>query len=65
MAAIVLKACADVLGPYLTKTAIDKYLSARAGGHSFLDRFLSPQPTSRNRPDQRPVPERAAAGFPL
>ncbi len=44
MAAIILKACADVLGPYLTKTAIDKYLSAHAGGHSFLDRFLSPQP---------------------
>ena len=45
MAAIVLKAGADVLGPYLTKTAIDKYLSAHAGGgHSFLDRFLSPQP---------------------
>jgi ATP-binding cassette subfamily B protein len=45
LAAIVLKAGADVLGPYLTKTAIDKYLSAHAGGgHSFLDRFLSPQP---------------------
>jgi len=45
LAAIVLKAGADVLGPYLTKTAIDKYLSARAGGgSSFLDRFLSPQP---------------------
>jgi ATP-binding cassette subfamily B protein len=42
--AIVFKAGADVLGPYLTKTAIDKYLSAHAGGHSFLDRFLSPQP---------------------
>ncbi len=44
MAAIVLKAGADVLGPYLTKTAIDKYLSAHAGGHSFLDRYLSPEP---------------------
>jgi ATP-binding cassette subfamily B protein len=44
MAAIVLKAGVDVLGPFLTKTAIDKYLSARAGGHSFLDRFLSPKP---------------------
>jgi ATP-binding cassette subfamily B protein len=45
LAAIVLKAGADVLGPYLTKTAIDKYLSAHSGGgHSFLDRFLSPQP---------------------
>jgi ATP-binding cassette subfamily B protein len=45
MAAIVLKAGADVLGPYLTMTAIDKYLSARAGReHLFLDRYLSPQP---------------------
>ena len=44
LAAIVLKAGADVLGPYLTKTAIDKYLSANPGGHSFLDRFLSPHP---------------------
>jgi ATP-binding cassette subfamily B protein len=44
MAAIVLKACADVLGPYLTMTAIDKYLAARPGGHSFLDRFLSTDP---------------------
>jgi ATP-binding cassette, subfamily B, multidrug efflux pump len=44
LAAIILKAGTDVLGPYLMKTAIDKYLSARAGGHSFLDRWLSPQP---------------------
>jgi len=44
LGAIVLKAGVDVLGPFLTKTAIDKYLSSRAGGHSFLDRFLSPQP---------------------
>jgi ATP-binding cassette subfamily B protein len=44
LVAIVLKAGADVLGPFLTKTAIDKYLAARGGGHSFLDRFLSPQP---------------------
>jgi ATP-binding cassette subfamily B protein len=45
LAAIVLKAGADVLGPYLTMTAIDKYLTANAGGsHSFLDRFLSPEP---------------------
>ncbi len=44
LVAIVLKAVADVLGPYLTMTAIDKYLSAHPGGHSFLDRYLSPQP---------------------
>jgi ATP-binding cassette subfamily B protein len=45
LAAIVLKAGADVLGPYLTMTAIDKYLTANAGGsHSFMDRFLSPEP---------------------
>jgi len=45
LAAIVLKAGADVLGPYLTMTAIDKYLTANAGrDRSFLDRFLSPEP---------------------
>src|ERR1051325_3251175 len=40
---IVLKAGADVVGPYLTKTAIDKYLSSTAH-HSILDRFLSASP---------------------
>ncbi|MFI5111623.1 MAG: ABC transporter ATP-binding protein [Terriglobales bacterium] len=46
LAAIVLKSAADVVGPYLTKTAIDKYLAPTAarGGHGFLDRFLSSQP---------------------
>jgi ATP-binding cassette, subfamily B, multidrug efflux pump len=45
LAAIVLKAGADVLGPYLTKTAIDKYLSsASAQNHTFFDRFLSSRP---------------------
>src|SRR5438309_9536762 len=41
--AIVLKACADVLGPYLTKTAIDKYLSSTSHS-SLLDPFLSSRP---------------------
>ena len=41
LVSIVLKAGADVLGPFLTKTAIDKYLSSTAH-HSILDRFLSP-----------------------
>src|SRR5579859_7035838 len=40
---IILKAGADVMGPFLTKTAIDKYLSSTAH-HSILDRFLSPLP---------------------
>ncbi len=45
LVAIVLKACCDVLGPYLTKTAIDKYLSSNAGsGNSFLDPILSSKP---------------------
>ncbi len=45
LVAIVLKAVADVLGPYLTKVAIDKYLAHKPGaGHSFLDQFLSSQP---------------------
>ncbi|HEX8926050.1 MAG TPA: ABC transporter transmembrane domain-containing protein, partial [Terriglobales bacterium] len=43
--AILLKAGCDVLGPYLTKTAIDKYLAHTSGaGHSFLDRVLSSDP---------------------
>jgi ATP-binding cassette subfamily B multidrug efflux pump len=42
---IILKAIADVSLPYLTKTAIDKYLaSASLHNHSFLDRFLSSRP---------------------
>jgi ATP-binding cassette, subfamily B, multidrug efflux pump len=41
---IVLKAGADIMGPLLTKIAVDKYLASRAPTHSFLDRWLSPQP---------------------
>jgi ATP-binding cassette subfamily B multidrug efflux pump len=45
LVAIVLKASADVLGPFLTKTAIDKYLSsASAHNHTFLDGVLSSRP---------------------
>jgi len=44
LVAIVLKAGADVLGPYLTKTAIDKYLAHTAGTLGWLDRFLSAEP---------------------
>lgn len=43
LVSIILKAAADVTGPFLTKTAIDKYLSA-AAHHSLLDRFLSSRP---------------------
>jgi ATP-binding cassette, subfamily B, multidrug efflux pump len=44
--AILIKAGADVLGPYLTKVAIDKYLgSTRAGvRHPILDNWLSSRP---------------------
>ena len=44
LVAIVLKAGADVLGPYLTKVAIDKYLASHKEAHSLLDRWLSPRP---------------------
>ena len=44
LCAIVLKAGADVLGPYLTKVAIDKYLANKTEAHSLLDRYLSPTP---------------------
>lgn len=44
--AILLKAGADVFGPYLTKVAIDKYLasSRAASHHPFLDSWLSSRP---------------------
>ncbi len=44
LVSIALKAGADVLGPYLTKVAVDKYLAAHKEAHSLLDRFLSNQP---------------------
>ena len=42
--AIILKAGMDVLGPFLTKTAIDEYLTGPNRGHSVLDRWLSSSP---------------------
>src|ERR1700740_1377375 len=44
--AILVKAGADVLGPYLTKIAVDKYLAhaQTANRHSFLDSWLSSRP---------------------
>jgi len=44
LVAIVLKAGADVLGPYLTKVAVDKYMTHSPGAHSFLDPWLSSKP---------------------
>jgi ATP-binding cassette, subfamily B, multidrug efflux pump len=44
LAAIILKAGADVLGPYLVKVAIDKYLAVAPSTHSPLDRWLSTTP---------------------
>ncbi len=44
LVAIVLKSGADVLGPYLTKVAIDKYLANHTEAHSLLDPYLSRSP---------------------
>ena len=45
LGAIVLKAAADVLAPYLMMVAIDTYLAASAGrAHAYLEHFLSPLP---------------------
>ena len=46
IAAIIVKAGADVLGPYLTKVAVDKYLANAAAGnrHSPFDSWLSSRP---------------------
>jgi len=46
IAAIIVKAGSDVLGPYLTKVAVDKYLANAAAGnrHSPFDSWLSSRP---------------------
>jgi ATP-binding cassette, subfamily B, multidrug efflux pump len=41
LVSILLKAGADVLGPYLTKVVVDRYLAPVYGLHTPLDRFLS------------------------
>ena len=41
---IIFKAGLDVLGPFLTKTAIDKYLTHSTEQHFLLDRWLSSAP---------------------
>jgi ATP-binding cassette, subfamily B, multidrug efflux pump len=44
LGSIVIKSGADVLGPYLTKIAVDRYLVKVPGLRSPFDRFLSSQP---------------------
>jgi ATP-binding cassette subfamily B protein len=44
LGAIILKSGADVLGPYLTKIAVDKYLVRASGTHSLFDPWLSSDP---------------------
>ncbi len=43
--AIVIKAFCDILGPYLTQVAVDRYMTARpTAKSSFLAHYLSPNP---------------------
>jgi ATP-binding cassette, subfamily B, multidrug efflux pump len=45
LTAVLLKAGSDVLGPYLTKVAVDRYMTARPAPHqAALTRWLSPNP---------------------
>ena len=44
LAAIILKSVADVLGPFLTKVAVDKYLTKSPNAHSWLGDHLSNAP---------------------
>lgn len=44
LVSILLKAGTDVLGPYLTKVAVDRYLDKASGAHSPFDPFLSSNP---------------------
>jgi ATP-binding cassette subfamily B protein len=47
LAAILLKAFADVLGPYLTKVAVDRYMTRdTAARTTWLSRHLSPSPAA-------------------
>ncbi len=43
--AIVFKSGSDIAGPYLVKVAVDTYLAPTAGKHSWLAKYLSPDPT--------------------
>ena len=44
LAAIILKSAADVLGPFLTKISIDKYLAKSPNSHSWIGDRLSDAP---------------------
>ncbi len=44
LVSIIIKSIADVLGPFLTKVAIDKYLAKSPGAHSWLGDRLSSAP---------------------
>src|SRR6202453_4066015 len=44
LAAIIVKSGLDVLGPYLTKIAVDKYLAKSANSHSWIGDHLSSAP---------------------
>ena len=44
LVAIILKAAMDVVGPFLVKVELDKYLAPKPGHHSSLDRWLSSDP---------------------
>src|SRR6202049_5116531 len=44
LAAIILKSALDVLGPFLTKVAIDKYLAKSPNSHSWIGDRLSSTP---------------------
>src|ERR1700749_2057801 len=47
LAAILLKAGLDVIGPYLTKVAIDRYMTARPSTQpTAFTRWLSPNPVT-------------------
>ena len=44
LASILIQSGADVLGPYLTRIVVDRYLAPVRGSRTLFDRFLSNQP---------------------
>ena len=65
LAAIILKSGADVLGPFLTKIAIDKYLAKSPNSHSWIGDRLSDVTDDRHRADWRALRRAALFTFTL
>ncbi len=63
LASIIFKSCCDVLGPYLVKVAVDRYLAPIKGAGSELVELAKPPASAWDRTDFRDLFQ--LAGFRL